>query len=103
MLALTVFLSILYGILMLWLWPVLVTFENTWMGTIKSAYMMAASNWGATSAMILQDLVLGIAAVFSIAFLPQAAIIFLNFRLSADFLWSMPFHIRRAFDRIREK
>ena len=50
MLALTVFLSILYGILMLWLWPVLVTFENTWMGTIKSAYMMAASNWGATSA-----------------------------------------------------
>ena len=35
MLALTVFLSILYGILMLWLWPVLVTFENTWMGTIK--------------------------------------------------------------------
>ena len=35
MLALTVFLSILYRILMLWLWPVLVTFENTWMGTIK--------------------------------------------------------------------
>ena len=101
MLALTVFLSILYGILMLWLWPVLVTFENTWMGTIKSAYMMAASNWGATSAMILQDLVLGIAAVFSIAFLPQAAIIFRIFGCPLFFVVNA-FHIRRAFDRIRE-
>ena len=90
MLALTVFLSILYGILMLWLWPVLVTFENTWMGTIKSAYMM-----------ILQDLVLGIAAVFSIAFLPQAAIIFLIFGCPLFFVVNA-FHIRRAFDRIRE-
>ena len=39
--------------------------------------------------MILQDLVLGIAAVFSIAFLPQAAIIFLIFGCPL-FLWSMP-------------
>ena len=64
--------------------------------------MMAASNWGATSAMILQDLVLGIAAVFSIAFLPQAAHYFSYFSAVPLFFVVNAFHIRRAFDRIRE-
>ena len=51
--------------------------------------------------MVLQDLVLGILAVVSIAFLPQAAVIFAIFGCPLFFVVNA-FHIRRAFDRLKE-
>lgn len=100
LLAALVFLALLYGITMMWLWAVLVTFENTTVRTVINAFMMALGNWGATSMMLLQDVVLGILAVVSVAFFPQLAILFLIFGIPLFFVVNA-FHLRKALDQLR--
>ncbi len=100
LLAVLVFASILYGITMLWLWAVLATFDNTVVQTVKNAFLLAVGSWGATSAMVLQDLVLAGAAVVSFAFFPQAAVLFFIFGLPLFFVLNA-FHIRSVFDRLQ--
>lgn len=100
-LALLVFLAVLYAITMLWLWAVLVTFENTTVRTVLNAFFLAVGNWGETSAMVLQDLLLAAAAAVCAAFLPQAAVIFAIFGIPLFFVVNA-FHVRRALDRLQE-
>ena len=84
----------------MWLWAVLVSFENTTVRTVINAFMMALGNWGATSMMLLQDVVLGILAVVSAAFFPQLAILFLIFGIPLFFVVNA-FHLRKALDQLR--
>ena len=65
MTAALVFLTILYLITMLYVWAVMARFENTIRRTFLNAFLLALSNWGATSTMVLLDILICGAAFLS--------------------------------------
>lgn len=91
------FLAILYMIEMIYLWGVLAYFENTSKQTVLNAFFIAMANWGETSVLLAQDLLIGVAAVISFAFAPQAAVLFAVFGFPLFFM-ANSFKLRKIFD-----
>lgn len=79
------FLTLLYLMEMIYLWAVLAAFDNTLKQTAWNALMLAVSYSRDTSVMLAEDLLIGVAAVFSIAFVPQLAVLFTIFGLPLIF------------------
>lgn len=100
MLAALGFLTILYLIVMIYLWAVLAFFENTTRQTVVNAFLLAIANSRDTSVMLAQDLLIGVAAVLSIAFVPQLAILFIIFGMPLIFVVNS-FKLRRILDAAR--
>lgn len=100
MLAALGFLTILYLIVMMYLWAVLAFFENTTRQTVVNAFLLAIANSRDTSVMLAQDLLIGVAAVLSIAFVPQLAILFIIFGMPLIFVVNS-FKLRRILDAAR--
>lgn len=59
MTAALIFLTVLYLITMLYVWAVMAHFENTIRRTLLNAFLLGLSNWGATSTMLLLDILIG--------------------------------------------
>lgn len=93
-----VFLSLIYLIVMLYLWAVLVRFDNTVCQVLVNSFLIAAGSWGDTSVLLLQDIVLLAAAVVSFVFLPQAAVLFAIFGVPLFFVVNA-FRLRRVLER----
>ena len=89
MTAALVFLTILYLITMLYVWAFL------------NAFLLALSNWGATSTMLLLDILICGAAFLSVVFLPQAAIVFAFFGVPLLFVVNA-FKLRPVLDQCQE-
>lgn len=102
LLAALIFLTLMYLITMLWVWAVTARFENTVPRLLANSLLLAVGNWGATSTMVLQDIVLGIAAFLSVMFLPQAAVIFAIFGLPL-FMVINARQLRRVLDACAEQ
>lgn len=100
MLAALGFLTILYLIVMMYLWAVLAFFENTTRQTVVNAFLLAIAYSRDTSVMLAQDLLIGVAAVLSIAFVPQLAILFIIFGMPLIFVVNS-FKLRRILDAAR--
>lgn len=98
MLAALGFLTILYLIEMIYLWAVLAWFQNTAKQTVVNAFFFAMSNFGDTSVMLAQDLVLGVGAVVCFAFFPQIGVLFVIFGFPMVFVVNS-FKLRKIFDR----
>lgn len=96
------FLTILYLMEMIYLWAVLATFENTSRQTAWNALMLAISNSRDTSVMLAQDLLIGVAAVLSVAFVPQLAILFMIFGIPLIFVVNS-FKLRKILDAVKMK
>lgn len=101
MTAALVFLTILYLITMLYAWGLMARFDNTVRRTFVNAFLLAMSNWGATSAMLLLDIVIVAAAFLSVTFLPQAAVVFAVFGVPLLFVVNA-FKLRPVLDRCQE-
>lgn len=94
------FLTILYLMEMIYLWAVLAAFDNTSGQTAWNALMLAISNSRDTSVMLAQDLLIGVAAVLSMAFVPQLAVLFTIFGLPLVFVVNS-FKLRKILDGVR--
>ena len=101
MMAALIFLTVLYLITMLYVWAVMARFENTIRRTLLNAFLLGLSNWGATSTMLLLDILIGGAAFLSAAFLPQAAVVFAFFGVPLLFVVNA-FKLRPVLDRCEE-
>lgn len=98
MLAALGFLTILYLIEMIYMWAVLAWFDNKGKQTVIRPFLLAMSNFGETSVMLAQDLLLGVVAVVCFAFFPQVAVLFVIFGLPLVFVVNS-FKLRTIFDR----
>lgn len=85
---------------MIYLWAVLAAFDNTSGQTAWNALMLAISNSRDTSVMLAQDLLIGVAAVLSMAFVPQLAVLFTIFGLPLVFVVNS-FKLRKILDGVR--
>lgn len=94
------FLTILYLIEMIYLWAVLATFDNTSKQTALNALLLALSNIRDTSVMLAADLIIGVVAVLSAAFIPQLAILFAIFGLPLIFTVNS-FKLRKILDGVK--
>ena len=67
------FLTIIYLVLMIYLWAVLARFDNSPLQTVKNAFFIAMSNLRDTSILLASDILIAVAAVVSMAVIPQLA------------------------------
>lgn len=98
LLAALVFLSLIYLIVMLYVWAVLARFENTVCRILANSFLLAFGNWGDTSILLLQDVMILVAALLSFVFLPQVAILFAIFGIPLLFVVNA-FRLRIVLDR----
>ncbi len=73
------FLTIIYLVLMIYLWAVLARFDDPPLQTVKNTFFIAMGNLRDTSVMLALDIVIVVVAVVSIAFIPQLAVLFTIF------------------------
>ncbi len=91
------FLGLAYLVTALYLWPVLVRFENRVPRILANSFLIAVSHWGDTSVLLAQDAALALGAFLSFLFLPQAAVVFAVLGLPLFFVLNA-FRIGRVLD-----
>lgn len=91
------FLGLMYLVTMLYLWPVLVRFEDRVPRVIANSFLIAVSHWGDTSVLLAQDVALALGAFLSFLFLPQAAVVFAILGLPLFFVINA-FRVGRVLD-----
>ena len=92
------FLTIIYLVLMIYLWAVLARFDNSPLQTVKNAFFIAMSNLRDTSILLASDILIAVAAVMSMAFIPQLAVLFTIFGVPLFFVVNS-LRLTRILDR----
>lgn len=92
------FLTIIYLVLMIYLWAVLARFDNSPLQTVKNAFFIAMSNLRDTSILLASDILIAVAAVVSMAFIPQLAVLFTIFGVPLFFVVNS-LRLTRILDR----
>ena len=92
------FLTIIYLVLMIYLWAVLARFVNSPLQTVKNAFFIAMSNLRDTSILLASDILIAVAAVVSMAFIPQLAVLFTIFGVPLFFVVNS-LRLTRILDR----
>ena len=92
------FLTIIYLVLMIYLWAVLARFDNSPLQTGKTAFFIAMSNLRDTSILLASDILIAVAAVVSMAFIPQLAVLFTIFGVPLFFVVNS-LRLTRILDR----
>lgn len=80
------FLAIVYLVMMIYLWAVLARFNNSLKQTVLNAFFIAMSNLRDTSILLASDILIAVAAVVSMAFIPQMAVLFTIFGVPLFFV-----------------
>lgn len=85
MLALLIFILLIFVVEMLYLWSLLSKFDNTNKQTVINAFVLSVNNYKKTVIMLVQDIAIITVGVICVAFVPQIAVLFFIFGVSLIF------------------